>query len=455
MMRRIRPAVAPAYLFLCLLLGGSSQGVWGSAILQLLAVAIIAWALIERRREPLAGPAKQLLAIAAGATLLAVAQLIPLPTSISANLPGREFFVQGFGLLGIDPAAMPLSLAPYDSLATMLAMLPMLGMLAAMLLLRAYSKLWLAGALIAGALAGVLLGILQVSSPFPALSPWYLYQISNFGVATGFFANSNHMANLLLITIPFIAAVGATLRGRTKDVKARTAGLAVASSGLVLVVLGLILNKSLAGYGLGVPVLLASLLILFGLPTRWARGAVILIALAGVAAVALVWSSPISTQVDDLGASSSVTSRRQIAENSLALAAEFAPVGSGLGTFPKIYQLKEDPAEVDRVYVNHAHNDYLELAIETGAPGVLLIVIFVLWWAISVGRMFRSQASDQYALAGGVASAAILMHSMADYPLRTGAISAVFAMSVVLIIQSRRSARSDKDLRPARHLVVG
>jgi hypothetical protein len=68
--------------------------------------------------------------------------------------------------------------------------------------------------------------------------------------------------------------------------------------------------------------------------------------------------------------------------------------------------------------------------------------------------MLKSPASDQFALAGAIASAAILLHSLVDYPLRTAAISAVFAMSLALIIQSRRTVRSEKDLRPTRHLVV-
>ena len=349
---------------------------------------------------------------------------------------------------------MPLSLAPYDSLATILALLPPLGMLAAMLGLRAYSAAWLALALVAGAMAGVLLGILQVSSPIPQASPWYLYRISNFGVATGFFANSNHMANLLLVTMPFVAAIGVTLRQQSKDVRLRSAGLAVACSGLALAVLGLILNRSLAGYGLGVPVVLASLAILFGLTAAWVRAAVVAIGATGIAAIALLWSSPIGSQMDRLGASTSVISRQQIATNSLALAAEFAPVGSGLGTFPKIYPRTENPAKVERVYVNHAHNDYVELAVETGLPGVLLIVAFLIWWAIAVMRMLRSPASDPFAVAGAIASAAILLHSLVDYPLRTAAISAVFAMSLALVIQSRRTAQSDTDLRPTRHLVV-
>lgn len=452
---RLRPAVAPAYLFLCLILGGSPQGVWGNAILQLLAIAIISWALIEPRGEGLTRPVKQLAAMIISAILLVGIQLLPLPTGTWTALPGREFVVRGFDLLGRAPGAMPLSLSPYDSLATIVAVLPPIAMLAATLILRAYSTTWLVIALIAGAVAGVLLGILQVSSPLPEQSPWYPYRVSNFGVATGFFANSNHMADLLLVTMPFIAAAGASIRRRTKDLRARSAGLALAIGGLVLTVIGLFLNQSLAGYGLGIPVVLASLLILFGLPARWTGWALAGIGLAGAAAIALLWTSPIGTQLDSLGASTSVMSRREIAANSLDLATEFAPAGSGLGTFPKLYQLREDPATVDRFYVNHAHNDYLELAVETGWLGVLLILSFLIWWARAVWRMLRSPAADQYALAGAVASAATLMHSMVDYPLRTAAIGAVFAMSLALILRSRRSAHSDKDLRPVRHLVVG
>jgi O-antigen ligase len=455
MIERFRPAVAPAYLFLCLLLGGSQQGAWGAAIIQLLAIGLIAWALLEHREAGLARPARQLLALVCLAILLSLIQLVPLPAGMWTTMPGRAFVIDGFRLLGIYPPAMPISLSPYDSLATLLALLPFVGMLAATLVLRAYSALWLAFALIAGTLAGILLGILQVSSPFPEQSSWYLYRVSNFGVATGFFANSNHMANLLLVTIPFVAAVGATLRGRSDDMRTRSAGLAVAFSGLALIILGLILNRSLAGYGLGVPVVLASLLLLFGLPARWTGAALVGIGLAGIAALALLWTSPVSTQLDGLGASTSVTSRRQIAASSLTLASEFAPVGSGLGTFPKLYQLKEDPSSVDRFYVNHAHNDYLELATETGLPGVLLMLAFLLWWGRAVWLMLQSPASDHFALAGAVASAAILMHSLVDYPLRTGAISAVFAASLALILQSRRTAHSDSDLRPVRHLVVG
>ena len=50
MVSRARQLVAPLYLFLCLIIGGSAQGIWGNMVLQLLGLAIIAWAASRRSR---------------------------------------------------------------------------------------------------------------------------------------------------------------------------------------------------------------------------------------------------------------------------------------------------------------------------------------------------------------------------------------------------------------------
>lgn len=455
MMTRLRPAIAPAYLFLCLVLGGSAQGVWANAFLRLAAILIIAWALIEQREEPVGRGVRELLTIIGLAIALPLLYLIPLPAALWTMLPGREIVVNGFELLGLKPGAMPVSLAPYDSISTLLALLPPLGMLAAMIGKHSYSRGWLAVALIGGTVAGVLLGIMQVSSANPLASPWYLYPSSNFGAATGFFANSNHMASLLLVTIPFIVALGATVRERPKDLNLRSAAMALTGGGLVLVILGLILNGSLAGFGLGVPVVLASLLMLWKPKMRFAGGAALAIGLGSLVALAMLWTSPVGGKLGGVSAETSVSSRQVILSKSVGLIDAFGPVGSGLGTFQKVYPLQEDPAAVDRWYVNHAHNDYLELAIETGLPGILLMMLFLGWWVISVRRLLASPAADYYAIAGAIGSAAVLLHSLVDYPLRTAAIGAVFAMCLVLVLQSRRSAVSETDLRTVRHLSVG
>ena len=43
-----REAIGPAYLFLCLILGGSAQGIWQNMALQLLGLALIAWAALQQ-----------------------------------------------------------------------------------------------------------------------------------------------------------------------------------------------------------------------------------------------------------------------------------------------------------------------------------------------------------------------------------------------------------------------
>ena len=78
----MRQMVIPAYLFLCLLLGGSSQAVWGNMLLQLGGLAIIAWALAERAQDTMVPAARHVLWIALAAIAVGLLQLVPLPPSI-------------------------------------------------------------------------------------------------------------------------------------------------------------------------------------------------------------------------------------------------------------------------------------------------------------------------------------------------------------------------------------
>ena len=107
----------------------------------------------------------------------------------------------------------PLSLAPYNALSTLLALVPAIAMFCAIVRLKAYRRRWLVLALLAGAFGGIMLGTLQISSPDPRTSPWYLYRQSSFGFAAGFFANVNNMGMLLVICLPFLAALAVSARG--------------------------------------------------------------------------------------------------------------------------------------------------------------------------------------------------------------------------------------------------
>ena len=174
MASRAREAAAPLYLLLCLLLGGSVQGIWANMLLQLLGLGLLAWAALARTSDPLDRTQKQLVAvILSRPRWSSLLQLVPLPPAVWDKLGGRAPIADGFRLLGVAAPWQPLSLAPYDTLATMFVLIPPLALLAAVVAPRPPRKSWLALALLAGTLAGILLGALQVGSADPDNSPWY------------------------------------------------------------------------------------------------------------------------------------------------------------------------------------------------------------------------------------------------------------------------------------------
>jgi O-antigen ligase len=454
MLKRARQFVAPAYLAMCLLLGGSVQGVWANMLLQLTGIAIIAWAAVDDTQAPLLPPARQLLGIGILTVAVIALQLIPLPSSLWPMLGGREAIAEGYVVLGMPLPALPLSLTPYTSLAALFTLIPPLAMFCAIVRLRAYSVTALAIALLLGTITGILLGALQVTSADPTTSPWYLYEESNTGVATGFFANANHMATLLVITLPFLAALLASARGA--NMQRYSALLALVSGAALVIVVGLVLNGSLAGYALTLPVLAVSALIIMPAKSAYRRLAIVVGALMTVGALAALATSSIRTGGTlSKDASTSVQSRQEILGTTFAALPHFMPLGSGVGSFRDVYPMYENPDRVSTVYVNHAHNDYAELALETGIPGMIVLLLFFLWWGGAVLRVWSSVEAGPYARAASIASAAVLIHSVVDFPLRTAAISACFAMCLALLADRRTPVAADKaDLRPTRHVVM-
>ena len=445
-----RQAVAPLYLLLCLLLGGSGQGIWANMVLQLLGIALIGWSALARDVAPLTRSERQLIALGLAALVLVALQLIPLPFDLWARLGGRSALAEDFAILGAAPA-MPASLTPYSGLATLFSWIPPIAMFCAIARLKAYRPSWLCAALIAGTAAGILLGVLQVANSGPKGSPWYLFPDSSWGFATGFFANANHMAALLVISLPFLAALAAAARGGDKQIYSALLA-STAAAGLVVVV-GIALNRSLAGYALALPALAGAAVIL--LPPRhpmriWTAGAAGLLLLGALAAIA---SSATGSNALGKGAATSVESRAEMLATTTQAARDFLPFGSGLGSFPEVYHLYEDPAAVNNTYVSHAHNDYAEIVLELGVGGIALIAAFLAWWALAAWGAWRSAGSQPYARAASVATAILLTHSLVDFPLRTAAMGACFAMGLALLADRRAPQANAADLRPTRHLV--
>lgn len=448
----LRGSVAPLYLLACLLLGGSAQGVWQNALLQLSGLLIILWAVAWPPADALPRSARPLLWIVlAGAVVVAI-QSIPLPSSIWAH-GARLRIADGYQVLSLPIPALPLSLTPYKSLNSLLGLIPPLAMFCAIVRLRAYRPSWLAAALLAGTVAGILLGVLQIASA--QTNPrWYPYPETNIGAAVGFFANANHMAMLLLIAFPFAAAIGRD--GSQRGLQRASALLAGLGGLALLLIVGIALNGALAAFALIAPVIMASALILLSASKALTK----ILGLLSVALLAggLVLLSSTSIGATKIGsdAHEAVGTRAEILRTTAKATADYFPAGSGLGSFRQVYRTYESPDAVTTEYVIHAHNDYAELILELGAAGVVLIVIFLAWWGSAVWSVWRRGEGGPYVRAASIASAVLLAHSLVEFPLRTASLSVVFALSLAMLADRRRSQQSQPaDLRPTRHIVIG
>ena len=118
------------------------------------------------------------------------------------------------------------------------------------------------------------------------------------------------------------------------------------------------------------------------------------------------------------------------------------PFGSGAGTFVRVYPTFEPARDtIANVYANHAHNDLLEVCLEGGIVTVLLLVTFLIWFGLRSANVWRRSPTDVRTIdvllmrAATIVIPLIIAHSFFDYPLRTGAMMAVFAFSCALLVE--------------------
>ena len=449
-----RHYVVPAYLLACLLLGGASAaGFAANLLLQIAAIPLIGWALWHLFNAGPPSSHRAPLLLLGLLLLVGLLQIVPLPPSLWTALPGREPVVDGFRLLGITPPWLPISLAPHASLASLLWLLPAIAALLATVALGAFRGRGIAGVIVAVTLASVAMGALQLIGSGGA----YLYEVTNYGAAVGFFANSNHNATLLLVCIPFLAALQrALLRRRGSDRSGPAVRLMVAGA-YALVLVGLLTNGSLAGLGLGVPVTLITWLV-FGEQRPLVRRTAAVLTVLGTAAVLLTIAvGPFGNNLFGAQSTNADVSRQTSFARTLDAAGDYLPVGSGVGTFQVIYRTLEPLETITPTYMNHAHSDWIELLLETGLTGMALAALFLAWWVVRMRAIWRAEEREPFAQAAVIASATIMLHSLVDYPLRTAAISVVFAVCVGLISGVRpyaRPRRSSEATPAARHLSI-
>lgn len=433
-----RAHATTGYLVFVLLFGGASAaGLNINLLLQLLGAGLVGWTLAngDRGRPQHTGLGRFLLALG----LLMAVQFLPMPPGLWRMLPGREAVYQGFVTIGADAPWLTLSLNPWHSLASFAWWIPALALFISMRAPGAPTNRQVIIAIGAVAAISVVIGGLQTSTGI-----FYFYEITNYGQGTGFFANSNHQGSFLLCAL---ALWGVWALGEMRAAPSIREKFDMSTSLLVgvslLLVAGVAVSGSLACLVLLVPVL-AALALVAKPDFRMPVALVILLALVIVAGFgAFLIFGPADNDLLAKGVLPGI-SRQEFLMNGLKILGDFAPIGSGTGSFRELYRWYEDPAQVHTVYVNHAHDDLLELLIENGVFGLLALLVFLGWYVPRSWKLWGGARRSVVQLGASLVIGLELVHSLADYPLRTAAMSSIVAIACVLMVRPVDSPRQMK-----------
>lgn len=425
-------AIATAVLLaFSILFGGASRDhALRVALIELAALPVLVLALQRISQSGAWREHRFALALTATAVVLPLIQLIPLPASVWTGLPGRETMVLGLELAGLQPGWAPLSVVPDRTWSSALAVAPPVAMFLAVLSLSYVQLQRLIQFWIAAAVVSIFLGAAQLASGNEAL---YLWDWARAGQVRGFFANRNHLASSLLVALPFAVIFGAaTLRRRDRRTQALWFGALFA--GLVVVALAAI--RSRAGITLFAPVMVTSLLAAWIAAGRGRPGPGLLVVVgsigAALTAVAVLALPPILARFDTEGAPEVRFERWPLVAET---AQTYLPLGSGMGSFDAVYRSVEPLAELDSSFFNQAHNDYLEIWLEAGWPGVAAILAFLVWFGRRSWTAWKAPPSRDGDLqrAASIGIGVLLLHSIGDYPLRTVTMAVMFALCCGLL----------------------
>jgi tetratricopeptide (TPR) repeat protein len=180
---------------------------------------------------------------------------------------------------------------------------------------------------------------------------------------------------------------------------------------------------------------------------------------AAAAGVVVLWlgTGPVLARLQSDGGDAFADIRWAVYQRTLTMAGERPVLGFGLGTYADAFTRFQPPGVPGGKIVDHAHNDYLQLAAEAGLAGVgLLAWALLALAAFAVGRWRRRHDPFVRGLTlGGLgALTALAVHSALDFGLRVPAVALTGVAVAALVVngvalRTHRGAGGGVDL-PAR-----
>jgi O-antigen ligase len=279
---------------------------------------------------------------------------------------------------------------------------------------------------------------------------WRPVARTNVPTPFGPFLNRNDMATWLIMAIPLAGSYAmARIHSRSRGDGAAPVDAVVDSrmlwlgASLCLMAAVLLASTSRSGVVGAVTGLLMLLVLgrgrMSGRQLAWLLAGIVAI---GFVATAYVNLPALTARFDSVFAPDLGRGRTTIWRDTWPMARDFWRTGIGVGAFER-GMLAYEPRPFD-LFINHAHNEYLQLLVEGGVPLAAMAAFTILaGWRETAGRLRRDATSMGWIRAGAVAGmVGVAVQSVWDTGLRMPANGVLFAVMAAIALYGHSDAAS-------------
>lgn len=371
---------------------------------------------------------------------LPLLQLIPLPPIVWHAFPGRQIEQAALNLIGQQGSWRPISVSPARTLASLLAAIVPAIMFVMVSMLGRNGRTAAVGAVAGASLLGLMVGAAQMAG---GEGGYFRFYVPDANYLSGFQANHNSTADVLLIgMVAFVAVVRDWAERRNTVRMAPLLGIVAVFT--ILFSIGVVLTASRTGIAL-LPIGWIAVAAICKPWLKFSRKSASLTVVAAAAFFALAGAFLFSS-----GAVWRVAGRfhfenefrPELWRDAWFVARQYFPIGAGVGTLVPVFIAIERLEVVDATAPNRAHNEFLEMLVESGAFGIVIWTVIGLFLVRRAAKLLRAPgeltvAQIYFAVA---AVAVIALHSQVDYPLRSMSLATLAALAIGLLMPLPRES---------------
>lgn len=371
--------------------------------------------------------------------------LLPLTTEVWKLLPGRLNYQPAISWLANNETNSTLSLSLiHNRTVSSLILLIALVSLFISTSLQSFSnkKKILSLILLIACIQGVW-GAIQFSTNNPQ---WYPFNSGHSNInAIGTYLNRDHFVFLAYMTLPIaILMLGESYLSIRKNSNKnqyaliKTIGLSLA---IIILICSAFFSRSRAGISLTVLATIAATLILTRQSGSWRQLGIIAIIIASSLATAIS-TGILSTLNRFIILNPFEDGRWEIFHYTLEGIKMFWPLGSGVGTFQEIYATIQPFTQKN--FINHVHNDYLELLFEMGVAGAIILTLALIiyiksWLKASKEKNINIKTTRMIV---GLSLLLSALHGLVDFNLHTPANQVIFVVFCAVFISETKESGS-------------